>query len=145
MNQAASASVSPVTADEGPSIVLGCEMFVRWKRKRRRDDTSGFGNARTVTPQWLRSAVIVESIRVDGRPKQRILKYLGSIRECYLDPDNHASIYHWGYFWRSVDANLEQLELSDVDRVRIVAVLEDVVPRPDMAEHAQRVTALCSR
>ncbi len=115
-------------------------MFVRWKRKRRKDsyhfepDPPGVKvtyRPRIADPQWLRSAVLVESVRVDGRPRQRTIKYLGSIRECHLDLERQSSIFHHGYFWRSADANLETLDISDLERARIVATLEDVVPRPD--------------
>ncbi len=120
-------------------------MFVRWKRKRRKDtyhlepfDPSNERSWRKRVPdqQWLRSAVLVESVRVEGRPRQRTIRYLGSIRESYLDPENDASIFHWGDFWRTVDANLEDLNISDMDRARILAALEDVVPRPDPVAHA---------
>jgi hypothetical protein len=121
-------------------------MFVRWKRKRRKDtyhfepDPPGvkvYSRRRIADPQWLRSAVLVESVRVDGRPRQRTIKYLGSIRECHLDLEGQYSIFHRGYFWRSADANLERLDLSDLERARIIAALEDVVPRPDPEERAQ--------
>lgn len=118
-------------------------MFVRWKRKRRKDsshwerpdpDTRA---VRVYTPEFLLSAVVVESVRIDGKPRQRTIKYLGSIRECKLDPDNKSGIFHHGYFWRSVDANLAELELPESERVRIVAILEDTVPRPDPEARAR--------
>ncbi len=139
-------------------------MFVRWKRQRRKDQFAGerrfTGEWRDPDPwmverypdidwkpyevsqqvtreEWLRSAVLVESVRINGQPRQRTVRYLGSIRECHLDLEGQYSIFHRGYFWRSVDANLETLDISDLERARIVATLEDVVPRPDPGESAQ--------
>jgi hypothetical protein len=139
-------------------------MFVRWKRKRRKDQRTGeyrfTGEHREMDPaivkrfpeyqgksfsirkpitreEWLLTASLVESVRINGQPRQRTIRYLGSIRECHLDLEGQSSIFHRGYFWRSVDTNLASLDLSDLERARIVAGLEDVVPRPDPEEIAQ--------
>ena len=139
-------------------------MFVRWKRKQRKGQPTGerrfTGEWRDPDPwflerypdldwkpyevsypiireEWLRSAVLVESVRINGQPRQRTIRYLGSIRECHLDLEGQYSIFHRGYFWQSADTNLESLDLSDLERARIIAALEDVVPRPDPEESAQ--------
>jgi len=139
-------------------------MFVRWKRKQRKDRFTGeyrfTGEHREMDPaivkrfpeyqgksfpvreriireEWLLTASLVESVRINGQPRQRTIRYLGSIRECHLDLEGQYSIFHRGYFWRSADANLERLDLSDLERAIIVAALEDVVPRPDPEERAQ--------
>lgn len=118
-------------------------MFVRWRRKRRKDQRTGeyapFGNhggrVPVYAPDWLHSASLVESVRIDGKPRQRTIGYLGSIRERFLDPASPHHNAHCVYFWRKVDAALDALALPDADRVRVVASLEDVVPRPDLDQH----------
>jgi hypothetical protein len=112
-------------------------MFVRWKRKRRKDDRRGWGKDQIVTPQWLLSAVLVESVRINGKPRQRTIRYLGSIREQYLDLSEGASTARRFHFWRGVEWSLDQLELSDLDRVRIIAAIEERVPQPT-SEDIQR-------
>jgi len=139
-------------------------MFVRWKRKQRKDRFTGeyrfTGEHREMDPaivkrfpeyqgksfpvreriireEWLLTASLVESVRINGQPRQRTIRYLGSIRECHLDLEGQSSIFHRGYFWRSADTNLESLDLSVLEQARIVATLEDVVPRPDPEESAQ--------
>jgi hypothetical protein len=56
-------------------------MFIRWRRKQTKKEGAGF--------HYIR-AELVESYRKDGKPQQRCLKYLGSIRE--------ASAKDMGYF-----------------------------------------------
>jgi len=139
-------------------------MFVRWKRKQRKDRFTGeyrfTGEHREMDPaivkrfpeyqgksfpvreqiireEWLLTASLVESVRINGQPRQRTIRYLGSIRECHLDLEGQSSIFHRGYFWRSADTNLESLDLSVLEQARIVATLEDVVPRPDPGEIVQ--------
>lgn len=114
-------------------------MFVRWRRKQRKDRHTGkyepvsrSYNRPVYAPDYLRSASLVESVRVDGKPRQRTIGYLASIREWYLDPGNPHHNSHCSYFWRKADASIAALALSDEERVRIEAALEDVVPRPDL-------------
>ena len=51
-------------------------MYVRWKR-RKGTKTLRF----EYEPRDTWSAVLVENKRVNGKPCQRVVKYLGSIRE----------------------------------------------------------------
>ncbi len=136
-------------------------MFVRWKRSPRKDKhhwelpVSGGRFIKIVDPEWLRSAVLVECIRIDGKPRQRTIKYLGSIRERRLDLDDPYSISHRGYFWTSADANLDSLSLADNERARIVEAIEAIVPRPsreatikaqqDLEERIARISRLAAQ
>ncbi|MGI8405298.1 MAG: hypothetical protein ACR2OE_11150 [Thermomicrobiales bacterium] len=136
-------------------------MFVRWKRTPRKDKhhwerpVPNEQMVRVIDPEWLRSAVLVECIRIDGKPRQRTVKYLGSIRERRLDLDDPYSISHRGYFWTSVDANLDSLGLVDSERARIVGAIEAVVPRPsteaapqahhDLEERIARISRLAAQ
>ena len=71
-------------------------MFVRWKRRplRRRRPWSP-------PDEHALYAVLVESRRVDGRPRQRVVRYLGAIKEGQLRYP--LSVDH---FWQTVDRNL---------------------------------------
>ncbi len=98
-------------------------MFVRFKKLKR----IGGGN--------LLAAYLVESKRIDGKPRQRIIAYLGSIRLLYakayvryrkevVDPVARAKRDE---FWRTVEAKLNSLDIP-MD-ARIIAQIEDKVQR----------------
>jgi hypothetical protein len=95
-------------------------VFVRWKRRplRRRETSS--------PAQQALSAVLVETDRVDGRPRQRVVRYLATVKAGQL-----------GYplsverFWRAVDARLADLPLADDQRLVIERKIGGTVPRPD--------------
>ena len=100
-------------------------MFVRWKsRARKRHHRYGHPE----TPRLL-TAVLVESHRVDGKPRQRTVAYLGSIRDDLLD---EADV-RW-LFWRAMAARLDALGLPSAERARAEAAILDVVPRPTEGE-----------
>jgi len=120
-------------------------MFVRWKRKRRKDAYHGKqqhveGLRYTVPvyePETLITAVLVESYRNDaGQPRQRTVKYLASIRERMLQPDEQAGILHRGRFWVAVTAALDGLALDTAARHRVTATIARTVPHPDR-DHLQ--------
>ena len=98
-------------------------MFVRWKRRplRRRRGWSP-------PDEHALYAVVVENYRVDGHPKQRVVRYLGAIKEGQL-------IYPLSTdrFWRDVDARLAELDLDAELRAAIEMKLAATVPRPDPA------------
>ncbi len=93
-------------------------MFVRWKRRKtRRGDE-------------LLSAVLVESVRVEGKPRQRIVKYLASIHQSY------AQRQWWRpckEFWEKATAELDSLELTKRERREIESRMRQVVPKPTKA------------
>ena len=93
-------------------------MFVRWKR-------------RPAAGGVLLSAVLVSSRRVDGRPRQRIVGYLGSVRDVHLADSRRRE-----RFWRGADARLEGLGLAPAERRAVEARLLATVPRPTAAELA---------
>jgi hypothetical protein len=96
-------------------------MFVRWKTRPR----AGFDGP-------LLSAVLVRSERINGKPRQKIVACLASIRETIID-----NPYRRYYFWRKVDKRLESLGLEKAEHERIVAALASRVPRPTEAELRQ--------
>ena len=94
-------------------------MFVRWQKRQR------------VKRQWddrgdTFTAVLVESYRdAEGRPRQRHIAYLGSIRE-------HTSPGRVLDFWNHADTTLKRLvtEGKAVDIEAVTAALQIRVPHP---------------
>lgn len=78
-------------------------------------------------------AYLVETRRVDGAPRQRVVAYLGTIGGQYLRTDYYGYPHTaaWARFWHGVDAKLDALGVSGEERARHEAKLADVVPRPD--------------
>ncbi len=99
-------------------------MFVRWKRKHLMRRIR-WGE----DPGDSLSAVLVESRRVDGRPKQRYVKHLGVI------PERHLESHGWRVgFWKTADAALASLGLPMAEREAVEAQLAARVPRPNADE-----------
>jgi hypothetical protein len=83
----------------------------------------------TPTGEWVKSAVLVESVRTPTGPRLKHVCYLGSIRE--------AEIEQYGprlKFWTTVEKNLDQTGIVGENRKRIEAVLSAVVLKPSRAE-----------
>jgi hypothetical protein len=95
-------------------------VFVRWKRRplQHRHEWSP-------PDEQALYAVLVESARVDGKPRQRVVGYLAAIREGEL-----ASALAVERFWRDVDRVLDTLALDD-KRPSIEGKIAATVPRPD--------------
>lgn len=90
-------------------------MYVRWQRRTRKR----YGKSPLVM------AVLVESRRVDGKPRQRVVAYLAGIRERSIGEreKEHRE------FWRKVDERLDELRLDRETRERIETILEARVAR----------------
>lgn len=106
-------------------------MFVRWQ------------NSKTVA-RWKRHdkinrvrAILVESVRQDGKPRQRYVAFLAS-----YEPDeasHRLRLIIQCRFWRTACRVLDRLgnRITPDDRRQIEAALAARVPRPD-AEQQQR-------
>jgi hypothetical protein len=79
-------------------------------------------------------AVLIEAVRVDGKPRQRYVAYLGGFTEHGIE---HA--HQRCRFWDRVNERLHALShrLTDEDRNRIVAKLATRVPVPTCQDHAK--------
>ena len=93
-------------------------MYVRWKKRMRT-------KRHRPTGEHTLTAVLVTSQRVDGRPRQRIVAYLGSIGE-------HRTGFYWHQFdfWKSAAQHVDQLGLDAETVARIREDLAQVVPVP---------------
>jgi hypothetical protein len=96
-------------------------MYVRWKKRA----------LKKIKPYdahpYQLAAYLVESRRIGGRPRQRTIAYLGSIRESNISLP--FCLYRRD-FWKAADERIAALNLADVDRVLIEDALLHVVPRP---------------
>ena len=79
-------------------------MYLRWKRRK-----CGDGDL-------LLSAVLVKSLRINGKPRQRVVKHLGSIRQCVVDLQLERAA---AQFHKHVREALRQTGLSRRQRDRI--------------------------
>lgn len=98
-------------------------MYVRWNRKQRVD-------RKKLGP--LLCAVLVESHRVDGAPRQKTVAYLGGIREFSIDSKLGRRVRFWG----DVTQRLDQLggDLAPEQRKKVETALAKRVKRPTDAE-----------
>jgi hypothetical protein len=114
-------------------------MFVRWKRrerlsvkawKQREDRSPGWWKKRRLgTGKFLLSAVLVRAERRDGKPRQQVVAYLGSIDEA-----NSGQLAPREHFWRAVDDRLATLDLDPTQRQLVEAALAKRVARLTAAE-----------
>lgn len=93
-------------------------MFVRWKSRAK-------SRRRRATGHHSLTAVLVESRRVDGKPRQQIISYLGTI-----DSEHTTAHFHCVDFWASVTRHLGALNLPEYQRLRIEKSLAERVAKP---------------
>lgn len=100
-------------------------MYIRWKKRVRTKHKKPTGD-------YALTAVLVESVRgyyeagqQDSTPRQRIICYLGTIRQSTLQRP-----YFQMDFWISADAHLDKVQLTPEQRATIEARLAEVVSRP---------------
>lgn len=74
--------------------------------------------------ETLLSAVLVESQRIAGKPRQKILGYISSIRETNL----HLVPCRLN-FWNKAEEKLNTMNLSDIERKNIYLKLEKFVSK----------------
>jgi hypothetical protein len=88
------------------------------------------------------SLILAESARVNGKPRQRHIAYLGGITA--LDIEN---IVYRCHFWDSVSAAFNKLgnEVPPADRKRFEAAIADRVPRPSSAEYKAAARKIAQR
>ena len=123
-------SASVVQTDRGPRrparLYYEAPMFVKWQRRRSADAWSG-GD--------LLMASAVESRRVDGKPRHKLITYLGSIREKHAQGGPEQAGYQ-DNFWQHVSERLDRTgnRFGPDDRTKIEAVLAKKVRQPIQAE-----------
>jgi hypothetical protein len=89
-------------------------MFVRWQEYRSKAQSRRLRAFRKKHGQHRLRAVLVESVRIDGRPHQRYLAYLGSVQADRRDRPR---------FWYDLTRKLDKCRLSREERNRIKSAI----------------------
>ena len=89
-------------------------MFVRWQKYRSKAQSRRLRAFRKKHGQHRLRAVLVESVRIDGKPHQRYLAYLGSVQADRRDRPR---------FWYNVTRKLDQCRLSREQRKQITSAI----------------------
>ena len=87
-------------------------MFVRWKKRKSHDEKRS-----------SLSAYLVQSVRIDGKPRQKVLAFLGTL-SCEEIEREHAG------WWCSVEERLHGLHLDEETIEQVLQVLVQKTPRP---------------
>jgi hypothetical protein len=109
-------------------------MYLRWQARKRVNPKYWTGKR----DEWIDdvhwAAIVVESVRVDGKPTQRHIAYLSGITESAI-----AIVHQRYYFWQDIDDRLTRLSnrIGNDDRCRIQEALAKKVPRPSEADAEQ--------
>jgi hypothetical protein len=104
-------------------------MYIRWQSRKRAVYRPAFGpwrkkNGRPVIDKhW--SAVLVENVRIKGKPTQRHVAYLGGITESAIALETPAQRI---YFWDGVEQKLAGLKLPVKTHAAIVQAIGKRVP-----------------
>lgn len=113
-------------------------MFVRWKNRRCKDWRDWHGRV-----DQTFSAYLVKSVRVNGKPRQKVIAFLASVREFALDcpwtsgeEKIRCNRTARALFWEQVEARLAQIALMEENRQEVTASLTRVVPQLTAEEHA---------
>jgi hypothetical protein len=103
-------------------------MFIRWQSRQRQQPS--FGRQRKRDTHW--SAILAESVRVDGAPVQRHIAYLGGITESAIKVMAQRC-----HYWDEASEKLDRLgnRITPADRERIEAAIAEKVPRPTRDEY----------
>lgn len=107
-------------------------MYVRWKSYPLTDPRHA--------GRQLLAAVLVKSVRIDGKPRQRTVAYLGAIHDTLILLPSQP--WHRKFFWRDVCERLDRLDLDPDLRARIVVQLARRVPEPAAQDDAVLAQAI---
>jgi hypothetical protein len=122
-------------------------MFIRWKRRRLGPQRGARSANRP--PRYSLDAVLVRAERVNGQPRQRVVRYLGSFPESYLSAIGAEQSFEGIgatalqlQFWRAVDWHLADLGLDEATCELLAAKIAERVPRPTSAAIERRAEIL---
>jgi hypothetical protein len=100
---------------------MGDAMYLRWKTKPRKGKKNhGLGSTTLV-------AVLVECRRENGKVKQNLVKYLGSIQKDKIDLISRRKV-----FWIRVLSNLDGIKMGNKKRKQLLTQIIKIVPNPGL-------------
>jgi hypothetical protein len=106
-------------------------MYVRWKKQKRQKKEHGYYFIpNSYHPQHMEKeaslliAYLAENVRIDGKPKQKIISYLGSINDAKI-----TNLSANEKFWQSVTSHLRTLPLDKDQRKNIEHMLQERIPK----------------
>jgi len=103
-------------------------MYVRWQSRER--NRPQYGPWQGPDIHW--SAIIVENMRIDGKPRQLHVPYLAGFTESAINHEAQRC-----YLWDHISERLDQLanQMTTATRERIEAAVANKVPRPTVAQY----------
>jgi hypothetical protein len=99
-------------------------MFVRWKRRKKAPTKPGRSPRRRSNAGDSLYCVLVESLRINGSPRQKVVCYLASVDE----NDCHKQWLRVD-FWDYISTKLDKLPLTRRERMKIEESIGRVVTR----------------
>ncbi|MPZ40611.1 MAG: hypothetical protein GEU95_21680 [Rhizobiales bacterium] len=102
-------------------------MFIRWQARKLKK--AKFGRGRAGDTAW--TAILAESKRVDGRPVQQHIAYLGSITDSAMNLQTPAQRM---FFYDHVMEQLAALKLAPKVRKAILEAIAKKVPAVTAAD-----------
>ena len=99
-------------------------MFVRWKRRKKAATKPGRNPRRRSDAGDSLYCVLIESRRIEGKPRQKVVCYLGSVDEGHLD-----KTWLRVDFWDAIKPKLDGLDLTRKERQRIEDSIQQIVTR----------------
>jgi len=108
-------------------VLVLCGMFVRWKRRQKAKTRPGRKLRRRSDAGDSLYCVVVESQRINGSPRQKVVCYLGSVDDAHRD-----KLWARVDFWDAAIPKLDRLPLTRREREQIFKAIDCVVARvPD--------------
>ena len=110
-------------------------MFVKWQKRRSTRADEDLSTYWQSLSGDLLMASVVESKRVNGEPRHKLITYLGSIRENHAQGGPEGAVWQ-DDFWQHVAKKLNQAKnrITTEDRTKIEAALAKRVRQPTRAE-----------
>lgn len=99
-------------------------MFVRWKKRKKATTRPGRKPRRRSDAGDSLYCVVVESHRINGLPRQKVVCYLGSVDDAFRE-----KLWARVDFWDAAIPKLDRLPLTRRERDRIEKAINCVVAR----------------
>ncbi len=109
-------------------------MYVRWKRQIYKPHPSYYAWKRDERERVTWRAFLVECKRIDGKPRQHIVSYLGCMDERWI-----GDMWEHIRFWQGIGRRVKPLALTDDQRKAMERGVSSRVRAPSQAEYDEMV------